>query len=152
MSITQTMEPNIPVLELQAQLAFGTYRKKVKRKVTQSCPTLQPHELQPTIFLCSRDSPDKNMGVGCLCPPPRDLPHARDPTCSLTSNSLAIGFFTTNATWEIPYENEEVVKKIQVRIVSRQLPTMSQIEKELRFSHIKLMGNLRYFVGQNIKH
>ena len=33
--------------------------------VTQSCPTLQPHELQPTRILCLWNSPGKNTGVGC---------------------------------------------------------------------------------------
>ena len=31
----------------------------------QSCPTLQPHGLQPTRLLCPWDSPGKNTGVGC---------------------------------------------------------------------------------------
>ena len=33
--------------------------------VTQSCPTLQPHELKPTRLLCPWDSLGKNTGVGC---------------------------------------------------------------------------------------
>ena len=37
----------------------------VKVKVTQSCPTLQRHGLQPTRLLCSWDSPGKKTGVGC---------------------------------------------------------------------------------------
>ena len=32
--------------------------------VTQSCPTLQPHRLQPARLLCSWNSPGKNTGVG----------------------------------------------------------------------------------------
>ena len=31
----------------------------------QSCPTLQPHGLQPTRLLSPWDFPDKNTGVGC---------------------------------------------------------------------------------------
>ena len=33
--------------------------------VAQSCPTLQPHELQPTRLLCPRNSPGTNTGMGC---------------------------------------------------------------------------------------
>ena len=33
--------------------------------VTQSCPTLQPHGLEPTRLLCAWDSPGKNTGMGC---------------------------------------------------------------------------------------
>ena len=32
--------------------------------VAQSCPTLRPHELQPTRFLCPWDSPGKKIGEG----------------------------------------------------------------------------------------
>ena len=31
----------------------------------QSCLTLQPHGPQPASFLCPRDTPGKNTGVGC---------------------------------------------------------------------------------------
>ena len=33
--------------------------------VTQSCPTLGPHGLQPARLLCPWDSPSKNTGVAC---------------------------------------------------------------------------------------
>ena len=33
--------------------------------VTQSCPTLQPHGLQPTRLLCPWDFPGKDTGMGC---------------------------------------------------------------------------------------
>ena len=36
----------------------------VKVKVTQLCPTLQPHGLQLDRFLCPWNSPGKNAGVG----------------------------------------------------------------------------------------
>ena len=39
----------------------GSVIKKVKVKVTQSCPTLRP-----TRFLCPWDFPGQNTGVGCL--------------------------------------------------------------------------------------
>ena len=34
-------------------------------RVTQSCPTVQPHGLWPSRLLSPWDSPDKNTGVGC---------------------------------------------------------------------------------------
>ena len=40
--------------------AFGT-----GGLVTQSCPTVQPHGLQPARLLCPWDSLGKNTGVGC---------------------------------------------------------------------------------------
>ena len=33
--------------------------------VTQSCPTLRPHGLQPARLLCPWDSPGKSTGAGC---------------------------------------------------------------------------------------
>ena len=38
---------------------------KVKVLVSQSCPTLRPHGLQPARFLCLWNSLGKNTGVGC---------------------------------------------------------------------------------------
>ena len=37
---------------------------------------------------------------GVPCPPPGDLPHAGIKPKSLASPALAVGFFTTSATWE----------------------------------------------------
>ena len=39
---------------------------------------------------------------GLPCPPPGDLPDLRLEPASLTSPALAVGFFTTSATWEAP--------------------------------------------------
>jgi hypothetical protein len=36
-------------------------------------------------------------------PPPGDLPNPGTATLSLVSPALAGGFFTTGATWEVPY-------------------------------------------------
>ena len=101
------------------QLPFGTYGNESENEshsvVSDSAtPWIVAHHI-PLFMGFSR----QESWSGLPCPPPRDLPHPRDPTCSLTPSALAIGFFTINATWEIPYENEEVVKKLQVRIVSR---------------------------------
>ena len=40
------------------------YQRKEKVLVTQSFPTLQPHDLQPARLLSPWDSPDQNTGVG----------------------------------------------------------------------------------------
>ena len=45
--------------------------------VAQSCPTLRPHELQPTRFLCPWDSPGKNIGEGHHFLLPGDLPNPK---------------------------------------------------------------------------
>ena len=37
----------------------------VHAKLPQLCPTLRPHGLQPTRFLCPWDFPGKNIGMGC---------------------------------------------------------------------------------------
>ena len=39
------------------------------------------------------------------CPPPGDLPDPGIEPMSLTSPTLAEGFFTTSATWEAPCED-----------------------------------------------
>ena len=44
--------------------SYLQHTEKMKVLVTQSCPTLQPHGLQPTRFLCLWNSPGKNTGVG----------------------------------------------------------------------------------------
>ena len=65
-------------------------------KSLQSCQTLRPYGLQPTRFLCPWDSPGKNTGVGCQCPPPAVLPKPGTKPTSLTSPALADGFLTTS--------------------------------------------------------
>ena len=37
-----------------------------KESVTQSCPTLRPHGLQPARLLCPWDFSGRNTGVGCV--------------------------------------------------------------------------------------
>ena len=44
--------------------------------------------------------PGKNTGVGCLCPPPGDLPNPWMEPMTLMSPTLAGVFFTTKATRE----------------------------------------------------
>ena len=65
-----------------------------------SCPTLRLYGVWPPKFLCSRNSPGKNIDVGC---------HALLQGIFLTQGSnphlimspaLAGRFFTTSATWE----------------------------------------------------
>ena len=38
--------------------------REAQEKVSQLCPTLQPHGLSPTSLLCPWDSPGNNIGVG----------------------------------------------------------------------------------------
>ena len=42
-------------------------KAKSESEVAQSCPTQQPHGLQPTRLLHPLDSPGKSTGVGCHC-------------------------------------------------------------------------------------
>ena len=70
----------------------------------QSCPTLRPLGLWPARLLCPWDSSGKNTGVGCHSSArgssrPGDLPDPGIQPTSLTSPSLAGGFFTPSATW-----------------------------------------------------
>ena len=51
---------------------------------------LQPCEWQPTRFLCPWDSPDKNTGVSCHCPPLGDLPNTGIEPTSLTSRQWQV--------------------------------------------------------------
>ena len=41
------------------------YVNNSESEVTQSCPNLRPHGLQPTRLLCPWDSLGKSTGVGC---------------------------------------------------------------------------------------
>ena len=43
--------------------------------VTQSCPTLWPHGLQPARLLCPRGFSRQEYWSGLPCPPPGDLPN-----------------------------------------------------------------------------
>ena len=40
-------------------------KEQEKNTCAQSCPTLQPHGLQPARLHCPCDSPGKNTGLGC---------------------------------------------------------------------------------------
>ena len=140
MLITQTMEPNISVLERQVQLAFGTYGNKSENEnhsvVSDSAtPRTVAHHV-PLFMGFSR----QESWSGLPCSPPRDLPHPRDPTCSLTPSALAIGFFTINATWEIPYENEEVVKKTSSKNCEQIVANHVTIRKKIEIQSHKING------------
>ena len=58
---------------LQARTRVGCHfllqcmKVKSESEVTQSCPTLRPHELQPTRLLSPWDFPVKSTGVECHC-------------------------------------------------------------------------------------
>ena len=49
-------------------------------------------------LLCPWDPPGKNTGVGCLCPPPKDLLDPGVEPMSLVSPTLAGGLFTTGGS------------------------------------------------------
>ena len=66
----------------------------VYAKSLQSCPTLQPHELQLA------ESYVQEYWSGLPCPPRGDLPDSGTKLASLMSPALADGFFTTSTTWE----------------------------------------------------
>ena len=64
----------------------------------QSCPTLRdPVDPSPPGSSVRGDSPGKNAGAGCPCPPPRDL---ADGGIEPASPELAGEIFTTSASWE----------------------------------------------------
>ena len=85
-------------------------------KLLQSCLTLC-HPMNYSLLLCPWDSPGKNTGVGCPCPPPRDLPNPGiKPISHILLNcrrvsthwatweappALVGGVFTTSPTWEV---------------------------------------------------
>ena len=69
----------------------------------QSCPTLQPHGLQPTRLLGPWCFSSQEHWSEFPCPPPWDLPDSGIEPRSLTSPALAGQFFTTSATREALY-------------------------------------------------
>ena len=62
----------------------------------------QPHGLQPTRLLCSRDSPGKSTRVGCHTLLQGIFLTQRSNLCLLHLPVLTHGFFATSATWETP--------------------------------------------------
>ena len=48
-------------------ISFSSAWKWSESEVSQSCPTLRPHGLQPTRLLHQWDFPGKSTGVGCHC-------------------------------------------------------------------------------------
>ena len=74
----------------------------VYAKLLQLCLTLcDPMDCSPPGSSVHGDSLGKNTG-GLPCPPPGDLPKPGIKHTSLTSSTLAGGFFTTSDTWEAP--------------------------------------------------
>ena len=63
--------------------------------------SLRPRGLWPTRLPCPWDSPSKNTGVSC--PLQWDLPDSGIKPWSLASPALAGRFFTTSASWEVPF-------------------------------------------------
>ena len=59
--------------------------------------------LLPTRVLCPWDSLGKDTGVGCHALPQRIFPIQGSSPCLIISPELAVGFFTTSASWEAPW-------------------------------------------------
>ena len=72
----------------------------MRAKSLQSCPTLCNPMDCSLPSSCPWDSPGQEYWNGLPCPPPGDLPNPEIEPASLTSPTLAGGFFTTSATWE----------------------------------------------------
>ena len=66
----------------------------------QSCPTpCDPVDCSPPL-LWPWNSAGKQTGVGCYALPPGDPPSPGIEPAALKSPAMAVGFFTTSATWE----------------------------------------------------
>ena len=61
--------------------------------------SLWPNELQPASLLCPRDSPGKNIGVGCHALHQRNLSDSGIESTSPVFPAKADRFFTTSPTW-----------------------------------------------------
>ena len=69
---------------------------------TLSCPTLcYPMDCRPSDYGISVGFPRQEYYSGLPFPPPGDLPNLGTEPGSLTSPTLAGGFFTTSATWKL---------------------------------------------------
>ena len=66
----------------------------------QSCLTLCNPTDGSLPSSCPWDSPGQEYWSGLPCPPPGNLPNPEIKPASLTSPTLAGGFFTTSITWE----------------------------------------------------
>ena len=65
--------------------------------VTQLCPTLQPHELQPARLPCPWNFPGKNAGVGCHSLlqgifPTQGPPHCRQILYHVSHQGICLGY------------------------------------------------------------
>ena len=86
--------------------------------------SLQPHELQPTRFLCPWDSRGQNTGVGCeIFSPGLFLTQE-----SLMAPALAGRFLSTSATWEacawpdscsLPLSQLRKLSKVKVKLLAQ---------------------------------
>ena len=89
---------------------------KIFIKLIISCVHTQSLQSCLTLWTVAHEAP-LSMGFsrqeywsGLLCPPPGDLPNPRIKPPSLTSCTLASGFFTTSATWEAPVISYQSLK------------------------------------------
>ena len=91
----------LPFLWARILVTFS-FLARVRAKVLQSCPVLQPYGLQHARLLCPRVSRQEYWS-GLLRRPPGDLLDPGIKPASLRSPALAGRFFTTKTTWEVPY-------------------------------------------------
>ena len=91
----------LPFLWARILVTFS-FLARVRAKVLQSCPILQPYGLQHGRVLCPRVSRQEYWS-GLLRRPPGDLLDPGIKPASLRSPALAGRFFTTKTTWEVPY-------------------------------------------------
>ena len=98
-------------------LPFPSPMHESESEVTQSCPTLRPHGLQPTRLLRPWDFPGKSTGVGCQLPlnlvafSPSRLPLPRLTNlwsylqflASPSAMSLSLSGFSLHSSLTIPY-------------------------------------------------
>ena len=90
--------------ERYAEHASGAWGACMQAESPRSCPTLcDPVDCSPPGSTClSMGFSQQKYWSGLPFPSPGDLPHPGIKSVSLTSPTLAGGFFTTSTTWEAP--------------------------------------------------
>ena len=75
----------------------------------QSCPTLLTPQTEARQAPLSMGFPRQEYRSGSPCPLPGDLPDPGMEPVSLMSPALAVGFFTTSATWEAQMQSRFLI-------------------------------------------
>ena len=92
--------------------------------------SLQPYGPSPTWLLCPWDSPGKSTGMGFHFPTPGDLTDPGIEPASLTSPSLAGGFFTISTTWEAPYLKAKKRRQHPFSVMLRDAKAIFRLREE----------------------